>query len=211
LTRFTLQDAQRAMRALPSDLEASTRAAYAKLLVRVMSLAVYPGGIIAHSPLPKGFVPKAGPDKAKGLPWPSEDAAGLACTTWPLDERMFFGVGAREGFRPGEAARLTWGDLSLDVGAVRLDVNKTDRPRAWALDSSVAAALRVWKGMRTDTAPEDRVFRGVAFANIARRYRDYLQRACHARPELLEDGPYGIPSEDTFRRVLSALTPDLLT
>ena len=45
----------------------------------------------------------------------------------------------------GEALTLTWADLDLTRGAVRLDKNKTDDPRAWALNPSVAAALRLYR------------------------------------------------------------------
>jgi integrase len=194
LARFTLQDAQRAMRALPEGLSANTRRQYAQLIHRVLVMAVYPVCLIPHSPLPRGFLPKPGKEKAKALPWPSEDATGLACEAWPLAHRMFFGFLPREGMRTGEAAALTWGDLSLDVGAVRLDENKTDEPRAWALDPAVATALRLWKGMRKDTKKRDLVFKqpdGQPYNTdkLAALYREYLERACGARPEILKDGP----------------------
>lgn len=193
IARFTLQDAQRAMRALPSDLEVNTRRQYAQLIHRVLEMAVYPACIIPLSPLPRGFVPKPGKLKAKALPWPKEDAAGLACETWPLAERMLFGFLPREGMRTGEACAMTWADLSLDVGAVRLDDNKTDDPRAWALDPSVATALRLWKEIRKDTKPTDLVFKradGTAYNSdrIAPLYREYLAKACKARPEILKAG-----------------------
>lgn len=44
--------------------------------------------------------------------------------------------------RAGEALALTWTDIDLDRGAVRLDKNKTDAPRAWALSPGVAQALK---------------------------------------------------------------------
>ncbi len=190
LVRFTLQDAQRAMRALPLTLQPNTRRHYAQLIHRVLAMAAYPACIIPSSPLPKGFVGKPGKEKAKALPWPSEDAAGLACATWPLAERMLFGFLPREGMRTSEAARLTWGDLDLKVGAVRLDENKTDDPRAWALDPSVAKALAAWKKMRTDAKATDLVFKradGTAYDTdkIAPLYRSYLETACNARAEIL--------------------------
>jgi integrase len=197
LARFTLQDAQAAMRALPVDLEVNTRRQYAQAMHRVLEMAVYPACILAHSPLPKGFVPKPGKQKAKSQPWPKEDATGLACETWPLCERMLFGFLAREGMRKGEAAALTWGDLDLTVGAINLDENKTDAPRAWALDPSVTTALRIWKGMRTDTKRTDLVFRqtdGEPYpkdGGVAEAYRLYLEKACNARPEILAKQPKG--------------------
>jgi integrase len=196
LDKFTLQDAQEAMRKLPAHLEVNTRRHYGQVIRRVLAMAVYPACILPHSPIPKGFVGKPGKEKAKSIPWPSEDARGLGCETWPLEDRMLFGFLPREGMRTGEAAALTWGALSLDVGAVRLDENKTDDPRAWALDPSVARALRLWKAMRTDTAPADLVFKqpdGQALDKdeIAGRYRDYLEKACQARAEILAVQPKG--------------------
>lgn len=43
--------------------------------------------------------------------------------------------------RRGEALALTWGDVDLEQGAVRLYANKDDDPRAWALSPGVTAAL----------------------------------------------------------------------
>ena len=39
--------------------------------------------------------------------------------------------------RSSEAASLTWGDVDVQRGAVTLDENKTDDPRAWALGPPV--------------------------------------------------------------------------
>jgi integrase len=47
--------------------------------------------------------------------------------------------------RKEEALALTWSDVDLERGAVRLDENKTDDPRAWALDPSVTKALAWWR------------------------------------------------------------------
>ncbi len=43
-------------------------------------IAVYPARLIPVHPLPKDFLPKLGPQKAKGCLRPDEDAALLACT-----------------------------------------------------------------------------------------------------------------------------------
>ena len=56
-----------------------------------------------------------------------------------------FGVLEREGMRREEAADLRWSDVDLARGVVRLDENKTEDPRAWALDAGVAAALGIWR------------------------------------------------------------------
>jgi integrase len=47
--------------------------------------------------------------------------------------------------RRDEAPSLRWRDLDLERGVIRLDENKTDDPRAWALDASVARALKLWR------------------------------------------------------------------
>jgi integrase len=61
--------------------------------------------------------------------------------------------------RKGEALALTWTDLDLERGAVRLDRNKTDDPRAWALDPDVTAALKAYRdNFREGVQPTDLVF-----------------------------------------------------
>jgi hypothetical protein len=77
----------------------------------------------------------------------------------PLEYRLLWGFLAREGMREGEATGLTWSCLDLDRGAIRLDVNKTDDPRTWALNPGVAAALRQYReAHRPDDEPDDLVF-----------------------------------------------------
>jgi integrase len=190
IVTFSELDAERAMRALPPNKMPGTRHQYMKLIRRVLNLAVKPARLIKYNPVKEGFVTKPPKARASQIAWPSEDAAGLACTTWPLSDRMVFGFLPREGMRSGEVGALAWEDLSADGTMVRLEVNKTDTPRSWVLDPSVATALRVWKGMRSDTGPKDLVFRapdGRPYNKdrLARRYRDYLEQACHARPEIL--------------------------
>ena len=66
-------------------------------------------------------------------------------TDIPLVRRLLFGLLAREGMRLSEALQLTWANLDLEHGVIRLDTNKTADPRSWALDAGVAEALRRWK------------------------------------------------------------------
>jgi hypothetical protein len=81
----------------------------------------------------------------------------------PLPCRVLYGFLAREGLRVSEATGdpakddalgnptslgVTWADFDLVRGGVKLDRNKTDDPRAWALDPGVAEALRRWRKMR---------------------------------------------------------------
>jgi integrase len=69
----------------------------------------------------------------------------------PILRRVFYGFLAREGMRSSEALGLSWDDLDLKRGVVRLDENKTDDPRAWALSAGVVEAL---ERVRETTAGE---------------------------------------------------------
>jgi integrase len=98
---------------------------------------------------------------------------------------------SREGMREGEALTLTWGDLDLARGAIRLDKNKTDDPRAWALDPGVAEALRFYRDRRRTAAPTSPVFvdpNGEPHTKfgLADTLRDHLALIglLHERPEL---------------------------
>ncbi len=132
LERVTLEDADRVLANLPAHLSPVSRRAVAQALHRALALAVYPARHMRESPIPKGWLPKLKRSKAFTFVYPEEDAALLAHTDVPLVRRLFFGVLAREGMRRDELADLRWDDLDLQRGMVRLDVNKTDDPRAWA-------------------------------------------------------------------------------
>ncbi|XXT16493.1 tyrosine-type recombinase/integrase [Sorangium sp. So ce429] len=155
VSAFTLDDAERVMRALPSMSPASRRH-IAQLLHRMMAMAVFPCRLLATNPLPRGFLPKLGPTKAKACLYPDEDARLLACTAIPLCWRVLWGFLNREGPRISEAARLQLQDVDLDRGALRLEKNKTNDPRAWALPSGVPQALRAWLALRGNPAPPRR-------------------------------------------------------
>jgi hypothetical protein len=119
---------------------------------RILGLAVYPLKLIRVNPLPKGWLPKASPAKAKGYLYPDDDAKLLACQTVPLCLRLFYGFLDREGPRFSEAVALDIADFNLAKGAVDLDKNKTDDPRTWALDQAVVLALRAWVARREAAA-----------------------------------------------------------
>lgn len=144
LTRFTLEDAERSVALLPEGLTPSTRRQYAQLINRVLS-AVYPCRVIDANPLPRGFMPKGGSKLARVFLYPSEDAKLMRCADVPLCYRLLYGFLAREGLRSGEARALRWSDLDLERGVIKLDENKTDDPRAWALDPGVATALALYR------------------------------------------------------------------
>ena len=166
ITKVTLDDAQRVMSELceraraarvarkqkPKDPSPETRRKVAKVLNRVMSLAVMPCRLIEFNPIPKGWVPrKPKGERAKGFIYPDEDARLMGCTRIPLLRRLAYGVLDREGLRTDELASLTWADLDLDRGLLRLDENKSRSPRVWALRPDVKRALVLWKER---TAPD---------------------------------------------------------
>jgi integrase len=181
---FTLADAKRAMAALPAGLSSATRRQYAQIIGRLMALAVYPLELIPVSPLPRGFLPKVTRSKATAWLYPAEDAQLLACEAVPILRRVFYGFLAREGMRSSEALGLSWDDLDLKRGVVRLDENKTDDPRAWALSPGVVEAL---ERVRETTAGE-LVFSipNTGTGRVAEAFRADLERAGIDRPELFE-------------------------
>jgi integrase len=159
IDRVTLDDCERVMRSLPAKLAVATRRNVGQLITRIMTMAVYPQRLIERSPIASGFLPKNTKSKAFAYLYPDEDRQLLACTQVPLCYRVLWGFLVREGMREGEALARTWGDVDLERGAIRLDKNKTDDPRAWALDAGVVAALRAYrKHFRASSQPTDAVF-----------------------------------------------------
>jgi integrase len=152
----SLEDAERVMSALPSKLSPRTRRLIAQCLRRILSLAVYPGRLLASNPIPREWMPKVpkSANKAKGFLYPEEDAKLLGCLEVPLIRRLAYGVLAREGMRASELEALRWRDVDLTIGLVRLDENKTDDPRAWALSPDVARTLAWWKNEIGGSADE---------------------------------------------------------
>lgn len=193
---FRLDDAERVMARLPRELSSSSRRHVAQLMHRLLTMAVYPARLREVNPLPRGFMPKVKRTKAFSYLYPEEDSRLMACGPTAakpgveLLDRLFFGFLAREGMREGEALALDWTDLDLRRGVVRLEVNKTDDPRAWVLGDDVARALGRWHAL--SGAPKSgRVFRyldGRAYSAraLAERLRAALTTAAVTRPELHE-------------------------
>ena len=155
-----LDHCEAAMRQLPASAKRpSTRRHYAQVIHRVLALAVYPLRVLAASPLPRGFMPKAGKPPAFSYLYPDEDARLMACGEVTVNDRVLFGFLDREGPRAGEATGLQLRDFDLERGAVKLDENKTDDPRTWALDAGVTRALRAYvERCRSDAKPTDPMF-----------------------------------------------------
>jgi len=174
LESFAIDDAERAMAALPTELEASSRRQYAQLISKVLKLAAFPCRIISQSPLPAGFLPKPRNGKAKGWLYPSEDALLLRSPAAPWRLRLLWGLLAREGLRIGEARALTWADLDLKRGTLRLDENKSDTPRTWALRPDVVRSLGAFKATvkALQALPDDLlVFEGLVCGQEPERAR----------------------------------------
>ncbi len=192
---FTLDHARIVMRGITEGRAVATRRQVAQLLHRICKMAVFPLQLLATNPLPSGFLPKVGPGKAKGWVYPDEDAKLVASDAVPLEYRVFYGFLHREGLRVNEAARLTWSDFDLDRGSVVLDVNKTNDPRAWALSSGVARAIRAWRMLLAEhgisTKDSDFVFvdlhgERVNINHTAAKYREHLVAAGITRSVLFE-------------------------
>jgi hypothetical protein len=193
--RVTLDHAEQAMRQLPeSARRPATRRHYAQVIHRVLALAIYPLRIMGTHPLPRGFMPKTGKPPAFSYLYPADDAALMACTEVPLNDRVLFGFLDREGPRAGEATALPIAAFDLERGAIRLDENKTDDPRTWALDPGVARALRAYvERCRADAKPTDLMFvdaEGEPYdpSKLADRLRTALRLAKvhETRPELFD-------------------------
>jgi integrase len=143
----TLEHAERVLAKLPAELAPRTRKLVCQCMRKVLSLAVYPGRYLPSNPIPREWMPKVpkSANKAKSCLYPTEDAKLLRCVDVPLERRMVYGILAREGMRASELERLRWRDVDLEHGRVRLDANKTDDPRAWALSPDVVRTLAWWK------------------------------------------------------------------
>jgi integrase len=186
LALVTLDDCLEIMRKLPSSLEPASRRHVAQLLSRVFALAVFPCRLIAASPIPRGFLPKIRRTKAKSALFADEADKLIACRDVPLSHRMLYAFVVREGMRSSEALAMTFGDLDLVRGAVRLDRSKTDEPRAWALDAGTAEALRLWRDMRGTSADDTLVFGVDDRGHLADSLRGHLEICGIKRAELFE-------------------------
>lgn len=206
IATFTIEDAERAMRALPERCrEPATRRHYAQLLHRVLKLATYPLRLLSHNPLPEGFLPKPGKPKADQWLRVDEEERLVSSQAVPLCRRIYWGYLAREGMRgPSEAARLVWSNVDLERGTVTLDENKTSVPRAWVLGADVVRALKRWRKLRYPDAGEkappnelvfvdDRTGGSLEDERLADQFRKDLKAAGIERAELYVKNKARIP------------------
>ncbi len=187
ISSFTLDDAERAMRALPAELASRTRRQYAQLIVRLLKLCVYPLRLIKASPIPAGFLPSQAGNVMTQWLRPAEDLQLMQCTAIALSRRMLWGFLAREACRISEALELTWDDLDLSAGMLTLRRTKSGAGRSWALQPGTAEALRLWR--EHADAPRDVVFRAPAVDHHADYFREDLKAAGVTRSELYASGP----------------------
>jgi integrase len=183
LVAFRIEDAERAMAALPAGLRPATRRHYGQIIARILKLAVYPLRIIPSSPIPDGFLPKLGLRPAFSFLYPGEDAQLLACADVPLEMRLLYGFLAREGCRLSEALALRWRDFDLTRGIVSIGRTKTDNGRSWAMGEGVTAALASCRG---EAAADALVFPPVNVDRAADGFRAHLLAANVDRAELHE-------------------------
>jgi integrase len=187
LDHVTLAHAREVLGRIPPTKSRSTRKHVALLMNRVLKFAVYPCEHIGSHPLPPGFGGRKGSAKAMTYLYPSEDRKLLSCEDVLIVHRLFYGFLSREGLRSNEAQLLTWADLDLERGSLRLDRNKTDDPRAWALDAGVLRALKWWRERHADDEPSARVFRALEKPYwMAIMFRRHLEAARIDRAELTE-------------------------
>lgn len=194
IVRFTLEHFEHVMAKLPRRLGDSMRRHIAQIMHRLLAIAVYPGKLIPANPLPRGCMPRVASLKALTFLYPAEDAKLLGCTAVPLARRLVYGMLAREGMRVGELLGqdkegqerepMAWTSIDRAIGLIRLDVNKTDDPRAWAADPAVMRVLRWWYLRQGEPDVHTVVF-GV-HPRLGGRLRDDLETAGVDRPELFE-------------------------
>ena len=183
------------MRSLPpvEKLSRDSRRHVAQLLHRLLAMAVFPLRLLSANPLPRGWLPKGSPAKARSYLYPSEDQQLLARTKVPLLNRLFYGFLAREGLRASEARDLLVSDIDLERGVCNLDTNKTDDPRAWVLSSGCHKALQQYlQRYRPGAHPGELLFidpagRRPPGDNLARALRRDLKTALVKRSQLFAD------------------------
>src|SRR5262249_26814916 len=60
------------------------------------------------------------PKRKKTFFYPTEFAQLMACVAVPVEWRQVYAIGAYLYLRPGELRALTWGDVDLEAGLVRI-------------------------------------------------------------------------------------------
>jgi Phage integrase family len=185
LAAFTLQDADRVMEKLPRGLSTATRRQVAQVISRVLGLAVFPGKLIAASPIPRGWMPKVKRTGHYSCLFPKEEAKLLAHGGTSEALRLFCGVLNREGMRLSELLDSEWWQWNLDEGTFTTTKTKTNDPRMWALSPDVARAMKAWQERAgTEQKPFAYVTALGDKTKLALRFRAALLAAGVTRAEL---------------------------
>jgi len=189
LDHIRLEHCDAVMASLPEGMSPGTRRQVAQVIHRVLRLAVMPARILKASPIPSGWLPAPSRARPDAYLYPENDEKLLRCAKVPLWRRLAYGILDREGMRRGELAGATWADFDLEHGIVRLDRNKTDDPRAWALDPGVVRALEAFRKLHPDAEDDDPVLvdedgNAPNVDHLADQLRTDLETAGVNRPEL---------------------------
>jgi len=196
VSEFTLEDADRAMAALPARVRRSaTRRQYAQVIYKLVGprgYAVYPLKLLKASPIPSGWLPTITDRRSRQYLYPDEDQHLVRCTAIPLEFRVFYGLLAREGFRSAsEALQLRIRDVDLRRGLVHCVYRKKNETACWTLDPGVQRAIKVWVQRHRAGANENAALFPVVAGEPkpAERFREHLALAgvAGSRPALLED------------------------
>jgi integrase len=184
---ITLDHAFEVMQGVPAGAASnSLRRNTGIIIARPLKVAIFPLRILESSPIPKGFLPKKKPGRAKVYLYPEEDHRLLGCSAIDLAVRLFYGMLVREGLRVSELARLELSDIDLKNGVLVLDKNKTDEPRQWAMTPGTVMALRRYvSAWHPSPTPEAALFQSMPLAR-ATGFRDNLRRAGIDRAQLFE-------------------------
>lgn len=184
---FSLHHAELVMSKLPSDRSPATRRHVAQVMGRLMHLAVFPGKLLAVSPLPRGWLPKLRDRRHYSCLFPREEALLLGSSETSEAFRLFCGVLDREGMRLSELLDCDWWQWGDDCRTFTATKTKTGDPRMWAVRPDVAEAMRIWKERSGGAAQP---FAYVAAlgdrTKLAERFRAALRAAGVTRPELFE-------------------------
>lgn len=181
------------MASLSPGLSTASRRHILQVYNRLLNLAVFPLRVLERNDLPAGYLPKVQQLKAAAYLYPDEEAQLLASKKVPMHYRMFFGLQAREGARASELLSLASKDVDLERGIVKLDQNKTGRPRAWKLTDGTVKALKRWQNLLGPRAlatglllVDPKTGKKVPAGKGARQLRAALQKAKVSREELFE-------------------------
>ncbi|HKO91472.1 MAG TPA: tyrosine-type recombinase/integrase, partial [Polyangiaceae bacterium] len=137
------------------------------------------------SPLPDGWAESGGERAEFQMLYPDEEARLMRCPELSLEQKYLWGVLAREGFTLQEAYDLTWGEVDLLRGTIRVVRSKTGRPRRWRMGDDVWRALAAKKPEAAGTS--DKVFApDVARKQAAEAFRLDLRNCGITRSELHE-------------------------